>query len=214
MRARSPCPGSSPGSRRSTAASRRASGATSSSRRSSWRAEGFERDEPRAFLHLILEGILLRDEGGSGIYGDPARVQTQRRGRDARARSRCRRRDGRRAPPRVRGRPSRVSRRSGRAARGRGSRANGALDAVAGRRRRPADPRAARCGGRAERSRTRLALSRTRTGHSGRGRCPARRTSPSSTRLGWRLRSRRRWARDPASFAAARSSTTCSASST
>ena len=38
---------------------------------------GFERDEPRAFLHLILEGILLRDEGGSGIYGDPARVQTQ-----------------------------------------------------------------------------------------------------------------------------------------
>ena len=38
---------------------------------------GFERDEQRAFLHLILEGILLRDEGGRGIYGDPARVQTE-----------------------------------------------------------------------------------------------------------------------------------------
>ena len=39
--------------------------------------DGFERDEQRAFLHLILEGILLRDEGGRGIYGDPARVRTQ-----------------------------------------------------------------------------------------------------------------------------------------
>ena len=39
-------------------------------------AEGFVRDEPRAFLHLILEGILLRDEGGRGIYGDPTRVRT------------------------------------------------------------------------------------------------------------------------------------------
>ena len=38
--------------------------------------EGFERDDPRAFLHLVLEGILLRDEGGRGIYGDPGRVQT------------------------------------------------------------------------------------------------------------------------------------------
>jgi gamma-glutamyltranspeptidase/glutathione hydrolase len=38
---------------------------------------GFERDEQRAFLHLILEGILLRDEGGRRIYGDPARVHTQ-----------------------------------------------------------------------------------------------------------------------------------------
>ncbi|HET8968906.1 MAG TPA: gamma-glutamyltransferase [Gaiellaceae bacterium] len=38
--------------------------------------EGFARDEPRAFLHLVLEGILLRDEGGRGIYGDPGRVQT------------------------------------------------------------------------------------------------------------------------------------------
>jgi gamma-glutamyltranspeptidase/glutathione hydrolase len=36
--------------------------------------EGFVRDEPRAFLHSILEGILLRDEGGRRIYGDPARV--------------------------------------------------------------------------------------------------------------------------------------------
>ncbi len=40
-------------------------------------AEGFERDEQRAFLHLILEGILLRDEGGRSIYGDPGRVRTE-----------------------------------------------------------------------------------------------------------------------------------------
>jgi len=39
--------------------------------------EGFVRDEPRAFLHSILEGILLRDEGGRRIYGDPARVHGQ-----------------------------------------------------------------------------------------------------------------------------------------
>jgi gamma-glutamyltranspeptidase / glutathione hydrolase len=38
--------------------------------------DGFERDDPREFLHLILEGILLRDEGGRGIYGDPVRVHT------------------------------------------------------------------------------------------------------------------------------------------
>jgi gamma-glutamyltranspeptidase/glutathione hydrolase len=38
--------------------------------------EGFERDEPRAFLHFILEGILLRDDGGRRIYGDSTRVRT------------------------------------------------------------------------------------------------------------------------------------------
>ena len=38
--------------------------------------EGFERDDPREFLHLILEGILLREEAGRGIYGDPVRVHT------------------------------------------------------------------------------------------------------------------------------------------
>ncbi len=38
--------------------------------------DGFERDEQRAFLHGILAGILQRDEGGSRIYGDPARVRT------------------------------------------------------------------------------------------------------------------------------------------
>jgi gamma-glutamyltranspeptidase/glutathione hydrolase len=38
--------------------------------------EGFARDRPRETLHLILEGILLRDEGGRRIYGDPARVHT------------------------------------------------------------------------------------------------------------------------------------------
>ena len=34
-------------------------------------------DEPRAFLHRILEPILLRDEGGRRIYGDPSRVVTE-----------------------------------------------------------------------------------------------------------------------------------------
>ncbi len=38
--------------------------------------EGFVRDEPRVVLHRILEGILLRDEGGRRIYGDAARVCT------------------------------------------------------------------------------------------------------------------------------------------
>jgi gamma-glutamyltranspeptidase / glutathione hydrolase len=33
-------------------------------------------DEPRAFLHRILEGILLREEGGRRVYGDPAQVIT------------------------------------------------------------------------------------------------------------------------------------------
>jgi gamma-glutamyltranspeptidase/glutathione hydrolase len=38
---------------------------------------GFERDEPRAFLHAILGGILQRDEGGRRIYGDPTLVRTE-----------------------------------------------------------------------------------------------------------------------------------------
>jgi gamma-glutamyltranspeptidase/glutathione hydrolase len=37
----------------------------------------FARDEPRAFLHRILAGILLRDDGGRRIYGDPDRVCTE-----------------------------------------------------------------------------------------------------------------------------------------
>jgi gamma-glutamyltranspeptidase / glutathione hydrolase len=37
---------------------------------------GVECDPPRAFLHGILRGILLRDEGGRRLYGDPARVAT------------------------------------------------------------------------------------------------------------------------------------------
>src|SRR5918999_2662938 len=39
--------------------------------------EGVECDEPRAFLHRILAGILLRDEGGRRVYGDPTRVVTE-----------------------------------------------------------------------------------------------------------------------------------------
>ena len=34
-------------------------------------------DEPRAFLHRILAQILLRDEGGRRVYGDPTRVVTE-----------------------------------------------------------------------------------------------------------------------------------------
>lgn len=33
-------------------------------------------DEPRAFLHGILSSILLREDGGRRVYGDPARVVT------------------------------------------------------------------------------------------------------------------------------------------
>lgn len=38
--------------------------------------EGFVRDEPRIFLHGILECVLLRDEGGRRVYGDATRVVT------------------------------------------------------------------------------------------------------------------------------------------
>ncbi len=38
--------------------------------------EGVACDPPRAFLHDILSSILLRDEGGRRVYGDPARVLT------------------------------------------------------------------------------------------------------------------------------------------
>jgi gamma-glutamyltranspeptidase / glutathione hydrolase len=38
--------------------------------------EGVECDVPRAFLHGILSSILLREEGGRRMYGDPARVVT------------------------------------------------------------------------------------------------------------------------------------------
>jgi gamma-glutamyltranspeptidase/glutathione hydrolase len=39
--------------------------------------DGVPCDEPRAFLHGILAGVLLRDEAGRRIYGDPARVRTE-----------------------------------------------------------------------------------------------------------------------------------------
>jgi gamma-glutamyltranspeptidase/glutathione hydrolase len=39
--------------------------------------EGFVRDERRVFLHEILAPILLRDEGGRRVYGDPERVVTE-----------------------------------------------------------------------------------------------------------------------------------------
>jgi gamma-glutamyltranspeptidase/glutathione hydrolase len=38
--------------------------------------QGVVCDEPRAFLHRILAEILLRDEGGRRVYGNPARVVT------------------------------------------------------------------------------------------------------------------------------------------
>jgi gamma-glutamyltranspeptidase/glutathione hydrolase len=39
--------------------------------------EGVPCDEPRAFLHGILAGVLLREEGGRRVFGDPARLHTQ-----------------------------------------------------------------------------------------------------------------------------------------
>ncbi len=39
--------------------------------------QGFTRDEQREFLHQILVPILLRDEGGRRVHGDPARVVTE-----------------------------------------------------------------------------------------------------------------------------------------
>ena len=39
--------------------------------------EGVARDEPRAFLHGILGQILLREEGGRRVYGEPDRVVTR-----------------------------------------------------------------------------------------------------------------------------------------
>jgi gamma-glutamyltranspeptidase / glutathione hydrolase len=38
---------------------------------------GLDVNEAQAFLHLILAGILQRDEGGRRIYGDPLRLFTQ-----------------------------------------------------------------------------------------------------------------------------------------
>jgi gamma-glutamyltranspeptidase/glutathione hydrolase len=38
---------------------------------------GVEVDAPRAFLHGILAGILLRTEGGRRVFGDTARVSTE-----------------------------------------------------------------------------------------------------------------------------------------
>ncbi len=35
------------------------------------------RDEPRTILHGILAEILLRDEGGRRVYGDPSRIVTE-----------------------------------------------------------------------------------------------------------------------------------------
>ncbi|MBA3434634.1 MAG: gamma-glutamyltransferase [Actinobacteria bacterium] len=39
--------------------------------------EGVARDEPRAFLHGILGQILLREEGGRRVYGEPDRIVTR-----------------------------------------------------------------------------------------------------------------------------------------
>ena len=46
-------------------------------------------DEPRAFLHGILSSILLREEGGRRVYGDPVRVVTEDLCANTRASSRC-----------------------------------------------------------------------------------------------------------------------------
>ena len=38
--------------------------------------QGFARDEPRDILHAILAPVLLRDESGRRVYGDPRRIVT------------------------------------------------------------------------------------------------------------------------------------------
>ena len=38
--------------------------------------EGVECDEPRAFLHRILREILMREEGGQRVFGNPTRIDT------------------------------------------------------------------------------------------------------------------------------------------
>ena len=39
-------------------------------------ALGLDATEAQLFLHMILAGILQRDEGGRRIYGDPERIET------------------------------------------------------------------------------------------------------------------------------------------
>ena len=176
--------------------------------------EGFVRDEQRTTLHTILEGILGRDEGGRRIYGNPARVDTEdacatlERVRDAGAAMVAELlpeyAEDLRAYRVVETTPLDL------AVLGR----DDSLHAVAGRGGGPADPRAPRGEGRAARSRTRRALSRRPTARSGRDRSRGRRTSRSSTARGLPPGSRPRSGRAPVCSAAARSSTTCSASST
>ena len=149
-------------------------GASSSSRRSRSHDAGFERDEQRATLHAILEGILAARRGRAAHLRRSGAGPHRGCVRDARARPRRGRGDGRRAPPRVRGRPPRVPRASRRRrSSSRRRRARRRSHAVAG--------RAASCGGssssfaaggRAARSRTRLAPSRTRTAPLGSGPLP------------------------------------------
>ncbi len=108
-----------------TGASRRSTGRISWGLRSPCAQQGVACDEPRAFLHGILSSILLRDEGGRRVYGDPARVDTGElcatleRIRDVRRRRR------RRASPGVRGRSRRLPGRRPRAARDDPARAPG-----------------------------------------------------------------------------------------
>ena len=76
--------------------------------------QGLDATEAQRFLHLILAGILQRDEGGRRIYGVPERIETAdfvptlERIRDAG--SRGRRRADSRARRRHRGLPRRHAR--------------------------------------------------------------------------------------------------------
>ena len=175
---------------------------------------GFERDEPRQFLHGILAGVLLRDEGGRRIYGDAARVVTAdccatlESVRDVGAAA------GRRAPARVRRRLRRLRGARATAARRRRARLRDARDAHARRRRRARGFSSTWATPASRRSPTSPVRWPQATAPSEQARCPGRHTSPSSMVGEWRRHCRRRSGRDPVSSGQARSSTTCWASST
>ena len=168
--------------------------------------DGFERDEQRAFLHGILAGILQRDEGGSRIYGDPARVRTAdacptlERVRDAGAAMLLELLpelgDDLRAYRVARDRTARARRSSGATIRSTPSQGGAVVQRIL-------ELLAGRAGSR--RSRRRREPSPMRTARSARGPCRGRRTSRSPTATGSRRPLVARSARGRVSFAAARS---------
>ena len=139
------------------------------------------RDERRVFLHEILAPILLRDDGGRRVYGDPERVDHGRVVRDARADPRRRREAVSELLPEFADDLAAYQRRGRRAACGDRRRLRRARNsaAVARRRDRARDSRGAsrRCGGPLARQARAIGLAYGASA----GRLPGRPTSRSST---------------------------------